>query len=119
MNKEVMLSCPEGLQPSFTHVKCSREVQYNSNGKPVYREVWLGQDSSGRWNRTQKRVECIGKGGIRSSPGCPALPILCGVLELHLSLYCQGRWASLLGLCGGNDGEGEVWLQGWEGKGRQ
>ncbi|XP_065519379.1 uncharacterized protein LOC136005656 [Lathamus discolor] len=59
MNKEVMLSCPEGLQPPFTHVKCSRDVQSNSNGKPVYREVWLGKDSRGRWNRTQNRVECI------------------------------------------------------------
>ncbi|KAM8983735.1 uncharacterized protein PRD47_019664 isoform 2-T2 [Ara ararauna] len=59
INKEVMLSCPEGLQPPFTHVKCSREVQSNSNGKPVYREVWLGKDSSGQWNRTQNRVQCM------------------------------------------------------------
>ncbi|XP_030368583.1 uncharacterized protein LOC115619829 isoform X2 [Strigops habroptila] len=58
-NKEVMLSCPEGLQPSFTHVKCLREVQSISSGKPEYREVWLGKDSRGQWNRIQSRVECI------------------------------------------------------------
>ncbi|XP_065517896.1 receptor-type tyrosine-protein phosphatase kappa-like isoform X1 [Lathamus discolor] len=57
--EEVMLSCPEGLQPSFTHVKCMRKFLALSHGKPVYREVWLGKDSRGRWNRTQNRVECI------------------------------------------------------------
>ncbi|KAM8983730.1 receptor-type tyrosine-protein phosphatase U-like isoform 2-T2 [Ara ararauna] len=58
-NKEVMLSCPEGSQPSFTKILCWREVQSNSNGKPEYREVWLGMDSTGQWNLIQSRVECI------------------------------------------------------------
>ncbi|GAB0202949.1 receptor-type tyrosine-protein phosphatase kappa-like [Grus japonensis] len=59
MNEEVMLSCPAGFQPSFTHVKCAREVQSISHGKPVYREVWFGGDSGGDWTRIQSSVECI------------------------------------------------------------
>ncbi|XP_032844043.2 uncharacterized protein LOC104362897 [Tyto alba] len=58
-NEEVTLSCPEGFQPSFTHVKCAREVQSISHGKPVYREVWLGKDSRGAWIRIRSNVECI------------------------------------------------------------
>uniref|UniRef100_A0A8B9FPW4 Uncharacterized protein n=1 Tax=Amazona collaria TaxID=241587 RepID=A0A8B9FPW4_9PSIT len=58
-NKEVMLSCPEGFQPSFTKIICGREVQPNSNGKPEYREVWLGKNSRGQWNRIQNKVECM------------------------------------------------------------
>ncbi|XP_010077673.1 PREDICTED: uncharacterized protein LOC104466058, partial [Pterocles gutturalis] len=58
-NEEVMLSCPAGFQPSFTHVKCAREVQSISHGKPVYREVWLGRDSRGGWFRIRSSVECI------------------------------------------------------------
>ncbi|XP_075596561.1 uncharacterized protein LOC142599504 [Balearica regulorum gibbericeps] len=59
MNEEVMLSCPEGFQPSFTHIKCAREVQSISHGKPVYKEVWLGRDSRGVWIRIRSNVECI------------------------------------------------------------
>ncbi|KAM4639342.1 receptor-type tyrosine-protein phosphatase T-like isoform 3-T3 [Amazona ochrocephala] len=58
-NKEVTLSCPEGFQPSFTKIICGREVQPNSNGKPEYREVWLGKNSRGQWNRIQNKVECM------------------------------------------------------------
>ncbi|XP_065596126.1 uncharacterized protein LOC136050880 [Cyrtonyx montezumae] len=58
-NEDVMLSCPEGLQPSYTHIRCSREVQTISRGKPVYREVWLGRASSGSWDRIRSRVECV------------------------------------------------------------
>ncbi|XP_040436168.1 uncharacterized protein LOC121081311 isoform X1 [Falco naumanni] len=58
-NEEVMLSCPDGFQPAFTHVKCAREVQSISHGKPVYREVWNGRDSRGRWIRIRSSVECI------------------------------------------------------------
>ncbi|XP_009556138.2 receptor-type tyrosine-protein phosphatase kappa-like [Cuculus canorus] len=58
-NEEVMLSCPEGLQPSFTHIKCAREVQTISHGKPVYKEVWRGMDSRGSWIRIRSKVECI------------------------------------------------------------
>ncbi|XP_009888038.1 PREDICTED: uncharacterized protein LOC104290619 [Charadrius vociferus] len=58
-NEEVVLSCPEGFQPSFTQVKCSSEVQSISLGKPVYREVWRGRDSRGSWIRIRSNVECI------------------------------------------------------------
>ncbi|XP_059690325.1 uncharacterized protein LOC104253375 [Gavia stellata] len=57
-NEEVMLSCIDGFQPSFTHVKCSSEVQSISHGKPVYREVWLGRDSRGGWIRIRSNMEC-------------------------------------------------------------
>ncbi|XP_054666137.1 uncharacterized protein LOC129199532 isoform X2 [Grus americana] len=59
MNEEVMLSCPAGFQPSFTHVKCAREVQSISHRKPAYRKVWFGGDSGGDWTRIQSSVECI------------------------------------------------------------
>ncbi|XP_071436818.1 uncharacterized protein [Pithys albifrons albifrons] len=58
-NEEVMLSCPEGFQPSFTHVKCSSEVQSFIQGKPVYREVWLGRNTRGAWIRIRSIMECI------------------------------------------------------------
>ncbi|XP_061222701.1 receptor-type tyrosine-protein phosphatase alpha-like isoform X2 [Neopsephotus bourkii] len=57
--EEVMLSCLKGFQPSFTHVKCIGKTMSNSNGKPEYREVWLGKDSRGQWNQAQDKVECI------------------------------------------------------------
>ncbi|XP_050843095.1 uncharacterized protein LOC127061061 [Serinus canaria] len=57
-NEVVMLSCPEGFQPSFTQVKCSSEVQSVSGGKPVYREVWTGRNSRGSWVRIRSSVEC-------------------------------------------------------------
>ncbi|XP_059690128.1 receptor-type tyrosine-protein phosphatase kappa-like [Gavia stellata] len=58
-NEEVMLSCPEGFQPPFTHVKCMGKVLFISNGKPVHREAWNGRDSRGRWINIQSSVECI------------------------------------------------------------
>ncbi|XP_032532474.1 uncharacterized protein LOC116781039 [Chiroxiphia lanceolata] len=58
-NEEVMLSCPEGFQPSFTHVKCSSEVQSFINAKPVYREVWLGRDTRGVWIRIRSSMDCL------------------------------------------------------------
>ncbi|RLV96109.1 hypothetical protein DV515_00012694 [Chloebia gouldiae] len=57
-NEEVTLSCPEGFQPSFAHVKCSSEVQSFTGGKPVYREVWTGRNSRGAWVRIRSSVEC-------------------------------------------------------------
>ncbi|XP_053788711.1 receptor-type tyrosine-protein phosphatase kappa-like isoform X2 [Vidua chalybeata] len=57
-NEEVKLNCPEGFQPSFTHVKCSSEVQSFTGGKPVYREVWTGKNSRGAWVHIRSSVEC-------------------------------------------------------------
>ncbi|XP_074022929.1 uncharacterized protein [Numenius arquata] len=58
-NEEVMLSCIDGFQPSFTHVKCSSEVQSTHDGKLVNREVWRGRNTRGDWTRVQSRLECI------------------------------------------------------------
>ncbi|XP_067171725.1 receptor-type tyrosine-protein phosphatase U-like [Apteryx mantelli] len=58
-NEEVVLRCPEGLQPSFTEVKCASEVQSISHGKPVYREVWMGRNGTAGWIRIRSNVECI------------------------------------------------------------
>ncbi|NXG25391.1 PTPRU phosphatase, partial [Grallaria varia] len=58
-NEEVMLSCPEGFQPSFTHVKCSSEVLSIFQGKPVHSEVWLGRNTKGAWMRIRSSMECI------------------------------------------------------------
>ncbi|XP_056370577.1 uncharacterized protein LOC130265501 [Oenanthe melanoleuca] len=57
-DEEVNLSCPEGHQPTYTHVKCSSEVQSFSRGKPVYKEVWIGRNSRGVWVRIRSSVEC-------------------------------------------------------------
>eukprot|EP00075_Anas_platyrhynchos_P012802 XP_027302055.1 receptor-type tyrosine-protein phosphatase kappa isoform X2 [Anas platyrhynchos] len=58
-NEEVTLSCPEGFEPSFTHIKCSREDQSIGAGKPVYREVWMGKDPGGAWTRIRSMVQCV------------------------------------------------------------
>ncbi|KAM9587567.1 uncharacterized protein ACIBXB_006974 [Morphnus guianensis] len=58
-NDEVMLSCPEGFQPSFTEIKCSGKVQPISYGNPVYSDPWLGRDITGDWIRIQSSVQCI------------------------------------------------------------
>lgn len=72
----MVLSCIEGFLPSFTHIKCSSEVQSISHGKPVNREVWRGRNSTSDWIRIRSNVECLGKESIRRSPGCPTLPFL-------------------------------------------
>ncbi|KAF4793123.1 hypothetical protein TURU_113746 [Turdus rufiventris] len=63
-NEEVMLSCPKGFQPPFTHVKCTGKVLSVVNGKPLHREAWNGKDSRGSWINIQSnpgRVQCSGK----------------------------------------------------------
>ncbi|XP_010220020.1 PREDICTED: uncharacterized protein LOC104574456 [Tinamus guttatus] len=57
-NDEVMLSCPEGLHPSFTEVKCKSEVKSTSHGKPVYREVWMGRNGTAGWIHIRSDIEC-------------------------------------------------------------
>ncbi|XP_074876243.1 receptor-type tyrosine-protein phosphatase U-like isoform X3 [Buteo buteo] len=58
-NEEVMLTCPQGFQPSFTEIKCSGKVQPFSYGNPVYSDPWLGRDITGDWIRIQSSVQCI------------------------------------------------------------
>ncbi|XP_064260480.1 uncharacterized protein LOC135290481 isoform X5 [Passer domesticus] len=58
--EKVMLSCPEGLQPSFTEIQCPTQFQYDDHyGTPVYKEFWLGRDSSGAWVPILSSVDCI------------------------------------------------------------
>ncbi|KAM6230498.1 receptor-type tyrosine-protein phosphatase kappa-like [Porphyrio hochstetteri] len=58
-NEEVMLSCPVGFLPSFTHIKCLAEDQPMINWNPVNKHTWLGRDSRGDWAQIQSSVECI------------------------------------------------------------
>ncbi|XP_065596211.1 uncharacterized protein LOC136050931 [Cyrtonyx montezumae] len=58
-NEEVMLSCPEGFQPSYTHVRCLREEQTIRHGKHEHRKLWLGRDSSGAWTHIRSSVTCV------------------------------------------------------------
>ncbi|XP_071586361.1 uncharacterized protein [Heliangelus exortis] len=60
-NEEVMLSCPMGFQPTFTHVKCEGKVLSISNGKHEFIELWNGRDSRGDWIPIPSLVECIEK----------------------------------------------------------
>ncbi|XP_025894962.1 uncharacterized protein LOC112947154 [Nothoprocta perdicaria] len=57
-NEEVMLSCPDGLHPSFTEVKCASEVKSIRHGKPVYGEVWMRRNGTAGWIRIQSDAEC-------------------------------------------------------------
>ncbi|XP_074936023.1 uncharacterized protein LOC142050790 [Phalacrocorax aristotelis] len=120
-DEEVMLSCPEGFQPSFTHIKCSSEVHSNSYGKPAYREVWHGRDSSGRWIRIQSDVRCM-----------EVLQVLPGTLEIssttiklnwtcRLPDTCQHIWSRCRleepssPPCEAEEVKGEEMLHGQEG----
>ncbi|KAM7077496.1 receptor-type tyrosine-protein phosphatase T-like [Ciconia maguari] len=58
-NEEVTLSCPEGFQPPFTHVKCAGKGQPISHRQPVYTHTWWGKDSRGVWTRVPSNMECI------------------------------------------------------------
>ncbi|XP_059693000.1 uncharacterized protein LOC132322524 [Haemorhous mexicanus] len=62
-NEEVILSCPKGFQPPFTHVKCTGKVLSIINGKPVHRETWTGKDSRGNviniHTQLKFRVQCL------------------------------------------------------------
>ncbi|XP_054139369.1 uncharacterized protein LOC128941558 [Melozone crissalis] len=60
-NEEVILSCPKGFQPPFTHAKCTGKVLSVINGKPIHREAWTGKDSRGNVINIQPRfrVQCL------------------------------------------------------------
>lgn len=60
-NKELALACPEGLKLSFPKVKCTKELQGVSSGKPVYGDAWWGRNSTGAWTRIEGAVLCMGK----------------------------------------------------------
>ncbi|XP_009645649.1 uncharacterized protein LOC104133890 [Egretta garzetta] len=120
-NEEVMLSCPEGSQPSFTHVKCTGKVLSITNGKPVHREAWLGRDSRGVWSHVQSSVECVDV--LQVAPG--TLEISSTSIKLNwtckLPEACQQIWARCRleehssPPCEAEEVKGEERLQGWKG----
>ncbi|XP_041340895.1 uncharacterized protein LOC121362994 isoform X2 [Pyrgilauda ruficollis] len=55
----VILSCPEGFQPPFTEIQCQIQFQYDHDETLVYKEFWLGRDSSDAWVPILSSVECI------------------------------------------------------------
>lgn len=60
-NRELTLTCPKGLGLSFPMVKCTKEFQGVSSGKPVYVDAWWGRNSQGAWTRIERDVLCTGK----------------------------------------------------------
>ncbi|XP_074713050.1 uncharacterized protein LOC141938308 [Strix uralensis] len=122
-NQEVMLSCPDGFQPSFTHVKCTGKVLSISNGKPVYRETWNGRNSKGTWINIQPMfsVECIDI--LQVVPG--SLEISSTSIKLNwtcrLPDVCQHIWARCRleerssPPCEAEEVKGEEMLHGQEG----
>ncbi|XP_063279194.1 uncharacterized protein LOC134564327 [Prinia subflava] len=58
-NEEVTLSCHNGFQPSFTHVKCANRVQQLNNSVSLKRDTWLGRKDSGVWIQVQGNIVCI------------------------------------------------------------
>ncbi|XP_019465884.1 uncharacterized protein LOC109363874 isoform X2 [Meleagris gallopavo] len=60
-NEEVMLSCPEGLQPSYTRVRCAGGNGALHYAGSVYRDTWQGTKSSGAWLPIEGTVQCLGQ----------------------------------------------------------
>ncbi|TRZ09862.1 hypothetical protein HGM15179_017260 [Zosterops borbonicus] len=59
-NRELTLTCPKGLGLSFPMVKCTKEFQGVSSGKPVYVDAWWSRNSPGAWTRIERDVLCTG-----------------------------------------------------------
>ncbi|XP_068032509.1 uncharacterized protein [Anomalospiza imberbis] len=57
--RELTLTCPKGLEPSFPEVKCTKEIQGVRSGKPVYVDAWWGRNSTGAWTRIERDVLCM------------------------------------------------------------
>ncbi|XP_068032561.1 receptor-type tyrosine-protein phosphatase kappa-like [Anomalospiza imberbis] len=57
--RELTLTCPKGLEPSFPEVKCAKEIQGVRSGKPVYVDAWWGRNSTGAWTRIERDVLCM------------------------------------------------------------
>ncbi|RMC16536.1 hypothetical protein DUI87_06473 [Hirundo rustica rustica] len=58
-NRELTMTCPEGLEPSFPEVKCTKDFQGVSSGKPIYVDVWWGRNSTGAWTHMEKDILCM------------------------------------------------------------
>ncbi|NXS42671.1 PTPRU phosphatase, partial [Balaeniceps rex] len=120
-NEEVMLSCIDGFQPSFTHVKCVREVQSISHGKPIYRGVWRGRDGRGAWNRIRSNVVCLEvlqvvPGTLEISSTSIKLNWTCRIPDAcqHMSATCRLAGPSSPP-CEAEEVKGEEMLHGQEG----
>ncbi|XP_054034732.1 receptor-type tyrosine-protein phosphatase epsilon [Dryobates pubescens] len=120
-NEEVMLSCIDGLQPPFTKIKCSRQAQSISHGKPIYREVWLRKDSRGLWTRIHSRVECLEvfqvvPGTWEISSTSIKVNWTCGLPGACQNMQAMCRLAEPSSApCEADEVEGEQILQGQEG----
>uniref|UniRef100_A0A8D0FG44 Fibronectin type-III domain-containing protein n=1 Tax=Strix occidentalis caurina TaxID=311401 RepID=A0A8D0FG44_STROC len=120
-NEEVMLSCPEGFQPSFTKIKCWSGGQTISDGKPVNRDNWLGGNIRGGWIHIQPSVKCIEDFQVVPE----TLEISSTSIKLNwtcrLPDTCQRMWATchLAGPssppCEAEEVKGEEMLHGQEG----
>lgn len=82
-NEEVTLSCDNGFQPSFTHVKCAGGAQSLNYSGSLNSNVWLGRKSSNAWVHIEGNIVCIGKQGVRRGllrcpmvKSCPIHPSL-------------------------------------------
>ncbi|OXB52020.1 hypothetical protein ASZ78_012306, partial [Callipepla squamata] len=58
-NEEVMLSCPQGLQPSYTHVRCAGGTGASDRAGSLSRNMWQGRNSIGAWNPIVGTVQCL------------------------------------------------------------
>ncbi|OPJ75434.1 receptor-type tyrosine-protein phosphatase T [Patagioenas fasciata monilis] len=120
-NKQVMLSCPEGFQTPFTHVKCTRAFQPTSNGQPVYTDRWLGKDSRDTWIRIQSSVQCIGilqvvPGTLEISSTSIKLNWTCSLPDVCQRMRARCRLAGPSSSpCEAEEVKGEETLQGQEG----
>ncbi|KAI6058459.1 Receptor-type tyrosine-protein phosphatase epsilon-like protein [Aix galericulata] len=65
-NEEVALSCPEGFQPPFTHIRCAGGVQALEYSGFADRTTWMGRKSTGVWIHTEGPVLCLGTWGGRN-----------------------------------------------------
>ncbi|XP_074389172.1 uncharacterized protein LOC102069436 [Zonotrichia albicollis] len=122
-NEEVILSCPKGFQPPFTHAKCTGKVLSVINGKPIHREAWTGKDSRGNVIniQTRFRVQCldvrqvvpkipeISSTSIKLKWTC-RFPHICQ----NIRARCQTEWHSSSD-CETEEVKVEEMLQGWEG----
>ncbi|KAM6187541.1 receptor-type tyrosine-protein phosphatase kappa-like [Sarcoramphus papa] len=120
-NEEVMLSCPEGFQPSFTKIQCSGKVQPTSAWNPVHTEVWSRKDSRGGWIRIWSSVECIEvlqvvPGTLEVSSTSVKLNWSCGIPDAcqHMRAMCRLAGPSSPP-CEAEEVKGEEMLHGQEG----
>ncbi|XP_064358636.1 uncharacterized protein LOC135325089 [Dromaius novaehollandiae] len=120
-NEEVMLSCPEGLHPSFSQVKCSETVQSMSYPESINRDVWWGRTGTGGWIRIHGPVVCIEllqvvPGTLEVSATSIKLNWTCRFPDAcqHMRAMCRLAWPSSPP-CEAKEVTGEEMLQGQKG----